>query len=226
MRNSLTLILVAALTSCAVAQTQTDIANWNGFTSGTATGDISGIGITATTSNTSPFIGIVNNRWVSGGSGGWNAGLPLNAADLAIVASDVNVGDFQEFMFAQPLDGFLYIENFDSSSIANITAAGATNLSILTGSSSISYNPTAANAGTLTTSNPTFDGEGDAVLAFTGPVTSIRLDYLSGEEANGVFYTFARELPTSVSTPEPSSMALTLIATLGVASLIRKRRRS
>ena len=203
-------------------------ADWKSYTANTASGEIDGIAILATTSGTSPFIGIVNNRWVSGGSGGWDAnGLELNAADLALVAADVNGGDHQEFSFNQPFEGYLYIENFDSSAVASVTATGATSLSLLTGSASISYTATGADSGNLMTSNPTFDGEGDVVLALEGPVTSVRLDYTAGEEANGVFYTFAQNSPaTAVVTPEPTTVFLALLATLSVAVFRRNRCRN
>ena len=68
-----------------------------------------------------------------------------------------------------------------------MVAGIAPTLSLLAGSAGISLTPGAAGQGTLISSNSTPDGVGDAVLAFSGNVTGIDLDYIGGNGANGVY---------------------------------------
>ena len=192
---------------------------WSSSSGTSGYGNLNGINITAVTSDTSPFIGLELNRFVAAPSGGWNApGYELGFNDSAIVAAEVNANDFQQFVFDTAFSGYLYIENFDSSSVANVTATGATSLSLLTASSSVTYASTSASTGTLSSANSGFDGEGDAILFFEGPTTSVRLDYTGGEQDNGVMYTFA----LNVNNPEPASHWMMLVAGLGVLAGVRK----
>ena len=91
-------------------------------------GSIGGIGIMVRSSETAPIIGLLGNHFGLGEPcGSWDGTMPLDHADLGVVASYVNAGDFQEFLFSSDLnETFFYIENFDSSSIADITIVGAT----------------------------------------------------------------------------------------------------
>ena len=212
--------LFAALTFASSTANAASIATtWTSVAGTTGAGVLNGIDITATSSATSLFVTPLEaNRFIAGG--GWDAvGYELQATDMAIVASEVNAGDSQHFSFSSSFSGLLYIENFDSSSIATVTANGANSLRLLASSPSVSFESSGADSGTLSSSNTLFNGEGDAVIGFFGPVTSITLDYTGGEQANGVMYTFA------INNPEPSSAMLGLMAGLGLLSLVRQRRR-
>ena len=91
----------------------------NSVTPITASGTLDGIGWTATTTATSAFVGI------NLPTGTWDLGttLPVNALFLA--AGDVNAGDTQTFVFEQPVEDIcFFVENFDSSSAANIVTDG------------------------------------------------------------------------------------------------------
>ena len=200
-------------------------ADWHTFTATTAEGTIGDIGVTVRSSSSSPIIGLFGNHFGQGEPcGSWDGTMPLDHADTGVVASYVNAGDFQEFLFSSALnETFFYIENFDSSSIADITIVGASEVALVDASSSISFTSTIGDdgvGGTLATSNPGYDGEGDAVLHIKGEVSSIRIDYTSGEGANGVFYTFAE--PCAV--PEPTSIFVfaTLISIAGIVGFIRR----
>ena len=120
--------------------------------------------------------------------GGWDVGsFDLDPDALALTTTNVNAGDEQSFDFDVPWEGgYFYIENFDSSSLATITVEGGS-IDLLAASPSISYAGTTVSSGVLSTSNDGFDGEGDAVFAIEGDVTSIKISYDGGEGANGIF---------------------------------------
>ena len=180
---------------------------WTSVGTTSATGSVSGVGITATTSSTALFDGTATHRFAqtSVPCGGWDAvGYELDPSAAALTTTWVNGGDFQQFDFDKPwFDGIFYIENFDSSSVAMIMVSGGAKLELLTASSSMSFDP---GTSTLSTSNTSFNGEGDAAFRLSGPVTSIRVDYKQGEQANGIFYTFADGGQTAV--PEPTSVLI------------------
>lgn len=209
--------ILAALSFATAANAGSILTDWTATTATSATGDVDGHLVTVTSSTSAPIMGIVGG--VFAGSN-WEGGDALSNDDLSIVAANVNAGDFQEFNFATPMGGFLYVENFDASSIANITATGATSLSLVSHSPSILFDSTGADTGIMTSANTSYNGEGDAILAFTGPVTSLRLDYTSGDGANGVFYTIAHE-----ACPEPSTACLALLGGLGALATMRRRQR-
>ena len=117
----------------------------------------------------------------------------------------------------------LYIENLDSSSIARVTATGATSLSMVTASESVSFVPTGEGEGVLVSLNSTFNGEGDVVLSFEGEVDSIRLDFIRGEQANGVTYTVTQTVAQAI--PEPATGIMLLMAGWGFLGFRRRRRR-
>lgn len=211
------LLLFAASTSFG-----TTIATWDGYTSSEAEGEIDGIAISASTTGTAPFLGIVNDRFSNIDRGGWDAPFPLPSDALSLVASNVNEGDVQRFSFGEPIDEvLLYIENFDSNSTATIVAFGADDLQLVASSPSIDFDPLTKNAGRLSTDNPTFNGEGDAILLFAGGVTGITVDYERGDGANGVFYGFVLE--EALSVPEPS--AGSMFAILAFVPLVLRKRR-
>jgi hypothetical protein len=188
------------------------------FTNTTAEGLLDGVAWHATTSSEAPFLGINLS------SGTWNVGVSLPPGVLALTASNVNAGDFQEFTFDTAISsGYFYIENFDSSSVANITS-DATTFEMYATSSSITYVPATATSGVLNTSNEGYDGEGDAIFRFTGPLTSLRLDFTDGTGANGVFYGFSQASIVN-SVPEPSSTAFLVIGVTGLALMRRRRSR-
>lgn len=180
-------------------------ADWFGSDATSATGAVAGVGFTATTSSTAPFDGLATHRFAHTDvpCGGWDAeGFELAPEAVALTTTWVNGGDWQQFDFDGAWgDGLFYIENFDSSSRAMIMLEGGGTLELLTASKSVSYD---AATSTLSTSNDSFDGEGDAAFRVHGPVTSIRVDYKAGEQANGIFYTFA----DGRAIPEPASLAV------------------
>ena len=197
--------------------------DWSSYTSATATGVLDGTVITGAAGPNGPFFGIAaDQRFWPLGQGGWDAGFPLSIDTRAIIATNVNAGDWHEFTFASAIDSpSLYIENFDSNSIATITATGSESVSLLSGSPSISFAADTATTGILQTSNPTFNGEGDAIIFLEGPVTGVRIDYSGGDGANGVFYGFAL-VDTSVAAPEPSGRLMLGVA--GLTLLLLRRR--
>ncbi len=196
---------------------------WRGFTDTLAFGDIDGIGISAFSTNSSPFIGLMEGRFSDNPGGGWNAPMPLDPTVNSLVTADVNGGDIQDFLFAVPMDeGLLYIENFDSGSIATITASGAQFLELAAASPSVSFSSTGMDSGRLISANESYNGEGDAVLAFAGSVTNVRINYENGEGANGVFYAFAMESVQSV--PEASTAMYAIIALVFMTTRRRHRR--
>lgn len=217
-------LVLFGFTSIASAGAACGPATWSSHTATSAVGLLDGITISVTSSTTAPIIGLGANRFGVGGPGlcgGWDGTMALGHDAVGVIATQVSAGDYQIFDFSSALsDGLFYIENFDANSIANITAVGATGISLVDYSSSISYASTGADSGTLVTSNMGSNGEGDAVLQFTGDVTSIRIDYTSGGAGNGVFYTFAK--PCAV--PEPTS-ALVMAGLFGIGGLFIKRRR-
>ena len=225
---STTLLLVAMAHSFALGSASPG--NWNLVTSPTtATGTLpNGATVLATSSASAPIVGI-STKWFGSR---WDGSAPLGQDVAGLVVSNVNGGDFQMFTFSSPLlDGTsLYIENFDSSSLATITANGATSISLIDSSPSISFVPAGANSGVLSTSNNGFNGEGDAALQFTGPVSSISVEFQEGEGANGVIYAFAGPeggpVPTAEAVPEPASLAVMtgLFGLGGLVHYLRKRK--
>ena len=206
------------LTTTAIAETT---ATWNGFTEDAATGALDGIPITVTSQGSAPFVGITLSRFAD--TGDWDTDHPLSTDAAALVAADVNGGDTQTFSFSEPIsEGLLYIENFDSNSAATIVATGATTLDLEASSPSISFVSTVPGTGSLSTSNPTFDGEGDVILFFGGDVTEISIAYTAGDAENGVFYGFATADSLQV-VPEPNG-CLIAIALAGAMLSLRTRK--
>lgn len=208
------LTALALLGFCVTANAAITPGTWTSHTATTAVGDVGGITINATNSGSTEFASIHPNRF----GNGWDASYPLGNDALALTTTSVGAGDVQTFTFSSPLlDGTLmYIENFDTSSIAQLTATGATNVSVVS-TSMVSFGN-----GWLTSSNATSDGNGDIILAFEGPVTDITLSYTRGGEGNGVFYTFAE--PHAV--PEPTSaVVMAGLFSLGGLFYVRRRKR-
>lgn len=206
------------LTTAGFAETT---ATWNGFTEDAATGALDGVPITATTEGSAPFVGITLSRFAD--SGDWDTDHPLSTDAAALVAANVNGGDTQTFAFSESIaEGLLYIENFDSNSAATIVATGATTLEVEASSPSISFESTIPGTGVLSTSNPTFDGEGDVILFFGGEVTEISIAYTAGDAENGVFYGLAT--PDSIQVlPEPTGAGIA-VALAGGMMCFRRRR--
>ncbi len=182
---------------------------WTSVESSTlAFGEVDGIRIVATTNEDAPFTEIATHSFTDDSiiCGAWQADeLALDPSVTSLTTTYVNAGDYQQFDFDVPwYNGYFYIENFDASSLAKITVLGGATASLATASTSISYDA-AGSMGVLRSSNTSFDGEGDAVLLFDGPVTSIRVDYEDGVQANGVFYGFAS---MNAAIPEPVSLVV------------------
>lgn len=178
---------------------------WSATSLTTASGSVSGIQFTASTSSTSPFDGTATHRFAHTNipCGGWDAaGYELDPSAAALTTTWVNGGDFQQFDFDEAwLNGLFYVENFDSSSVAMIMVEGGGSLEMVTGSPNISYDGATS---TLSTSNTSYNGEGDAVFRINGAATSIRVDYKEGEGANGIFYSFV----DGQAVPEPTSILI------------------
>ncbi len=148
----------------------------------------------------------------------WQTDAPLAQNTELLGVANANTGDSHTFVFTEPQHNLMmYIENFDSSSEAAITVEGMDlgGVELYAGSPSISLEAMGMSTATLRTANETSDGEGDAILMFMGAVRSVSLDYLSGNGANGVFYTLA--------VPEPTASKLGLLG-LAVALAFRRRR--
>ncbi len=218
MKYALSLLVLAA--SVATANASVTPATWSATTASTASGSLpSGININAI--STAPIVGLSPGQF---GPSQWDGSLPLSPSAVGLtVLAEVNT--FQTFTFDSPLvDGTLfYIENFDSSSLAEINVVGGT-LALVDASPSISLIPgTGTTNDFLQSSNAGFNGEGDAVLQLSGDVTAISIGYHESVGANGVFYTFA-EPAVSQAVPEPSS-AMVMAGLFGLGGLIYVRRR-
>lgn len=216
-------LLLAIAASCSASVG--DTATWTSWEATSAAGMLNGVNITATTNSEAPFVGIAGNHFgaFDGECGSWDGSdeYALDHDVEGLIASNVNKGDYQEFTFSSAFtNGLLYIENFDSRSKANIKVTGATSIALVDASESITFDVKSGNGGVLASSNRGYDGEGDLVLALTGDVTSIRIDYTRGEGANGVFYTFAQACPV----PEPTS-ALVMAGLFGLGGLLYIRRK-
>jgi hypothetical protein len=202
---------------------------WSSVGPTSAVGSVGGIEILATTNAEAAFTDAATHRFTNTNvlCGGWDVvgfEFELPESALALTTTYVNAGDAQQFDFDVPWDGgYFYIENFDSSSIATITVAGG-KLELVAASPSISYAGSSMASGVLSTSNTGFDGEGDAVFAVSGNVTSILVSYEQGEGANGVFYGFAEASANAV--PEPASVVVwgSLLAVIGGVLHWRRRR--
>lgn len=232
-RSRILLAFLAVLaTACGTAfgaASITEVTQWNSWDETSATGTLGDITITASTTTSAHFSGFTGNHFglFDGECGSWDGLMPLTHDDEGVIANYVNGGDYQEFTFSSALtNGLFYVENFDSSSMAMLSATGATSITLVDQSDSISYSSTGASEGKLSTSNPNFNGEGDAVFLLSGDVTSVRLDFTAGEGNNGMIYTFAKqsmmEVPNAV--PEPTSM-LVMAGLFGIGGLFAIRKR-
>lgn len=186
-------ILVAflLLTSAAIAGPLGG--KWIALDERTAQGEVGGVDVTASTNELAPFAILHPGRFAGRA---WDAGdLALSDSTLGLGTTWVNGGDYQQFDFSAPWSGgYFYIENFDSSSQATISVTGGATTSLAAASSSVTYDEA---TGVLTSSNASFDGEGDAVIRLDGDVSSIRIDYSKGEQANGIFYAFGTDAPSA-----------------------------
>lgn len=214
--------LTAFVVFASTASAAVTPATWSSWTATSATGDLGGITVTASSSAGAPIVGIVAGQFGSQ----WDGSAPLGPAALGVTVSNVNGGDSQTFSFSSPLlDGtIMYIENFDSSSVAEIDFVGATSYSLIDASPSITFDNIGPGQGSLMTSNAGYNGEGDAAILLNGPVTEITINYSNGVGANGVFYTFAA--PDAQAVPEPASALIMagLFGLGGTVICIRKKR--
>lgn len=221
--------LTSVLLTCSVAYGTADLTpgTWDKVNSPTsATGSVDGIVVTASTNADAPFTDFATHSFADPTipCGTWDAGAFFLDPDvLSLTTTNVNAGDYQQFDFNAPWsNGYFYIENFDASSAAKVTVTGGGDAELVAQSASISYTSTMPGMGILSSSNTGYNGEGDLVLKLNGPVTSIRLDYTSGEGANGVFYGFATG-PAAGVIPEPTSL-LVWFSLLGLVFAVNRRR--
>jgi len=195
---------------------------WTGQSSNLAFGSLDGVSLSATSSGGAEFAGIVPNAHFTGRN--WQGGLLVPEETDSLVAVPVNAGTTHSFEFATPIEeAMLLIENFDSSSVARISAGGDAFIELISASESISFSSLADGIGVLQTSNPTFNGEGDAVILFSGEVTGLTLEYSAGDGANGVFYGFAKG--TAQAVPEPATSMLGRFAVALIPLAYRRRRK-
>ena len=203
------LVLMASVATANAAVTP---AIWTTTTASSAHGCLTCSGININAISTAPIVGLSPGQF---GPSLWDGAMPLSADSVGLtVLAEVNT--YQTFTFDSPLvDGTLfYIENFDSSSLAEVNVVGGT-ASLVDASASISWD-----GNFLSTTNAGFNGEGDAVLMLSGDVTAISIGYHESVGANGVFYTFAE--PCAV--PEPSSV-MVMAGLFGFGGLVYVRRR-
>lgn len=217
MKYALSLLVLAA--SVATAEAAVSPAIWATDTASSAHGCLTCSGINITATSTAPIVGLSPGQF---GPSLWDGSMPLTAADVGLtVLAQVNT--YQTFTFDSPLVGgtLMYIENFDSNSLAELNVVGGT-ATLVDASPSIGFAAGAAANGNdlLSTTNGSFNGEGDAVLMLSGGVTAVSIGYLQSDGANGVFYTFAE--PCAV--PEPTS-AMVMAGLFGIGGLIYVRRR-
>lgn len=218
MHRGITAIIFAAIIGN--MGTASESAIWTGQSSSLAFGSLGGITFSATASDEAPFMNFYHDRF-TGDS--WQGGLEVPVDARSLLAQPVGANAKHVFRFSDPVEeGLLLIENFDSSSVASVAVSGKdATIELISASDSIAFLADSDAAGSLSTTNPTFDGEGDAVLLFSGAVTDLELNYLRGDGANGVFYGFAT--PTAQSVPEPTfGICIPAFALLG---LIRRTRR-
>gem|GEM_PF-2623738 len=219
MNSKLMLATLAIVSCCFSVQAAVTPGTWGTYTTTTAMGTVDGIAVNATTTSSSPIVGLSNKHLGKH----WDAAYPLNDSVLALTVAQNNSGDTITFSFGSALqDGtLLYIENFDSNSAATINAAGATNIAVLS-TSMVNYVATNGSMGTLASTNSGYDGNGDIALVLDGGVTSVTLDYTGGDGANGVFYAFAAPEPQAI--PEPTSM-LVMAGLFGLGGALSYYRR-
>ena len=131
LRTKQLLLAIWTLVSCsgmAIASV-TEVAHWNSWEETSATATLGDITITAATTTNAYFSGFTGNHFgaFDGECGSWDGHMPLTHDDQGVIANYVNAGDYQEFTFSSALtDGLFYVENFDSSSMAMLSATGAT----------------------------------------------------------------------------------------------------
>lgn len=207
--------LVVALTACAFACAETSV-DWTSVDARSAVGTLKGSVVVVATSEESLFAETFRTL----GAADWQADIPAPDGIEMLGVGDANEGDTHTFVFTEPMtDVMMFIENFDSSSGATISFEGSElgGISLMSGSPSMTFEAIDTTSGMLETSNATSDGEGDAILKFTGDIRSISFDYASGDGSNGVFYTFA--------VPEPSAALPLIIGLLLLVPLRRPGRR-
>ena len=225
--GSIFVALFVALFGTASIASVGETVRWQSWDATSATGTLGEITISAATNAEAAFVGFANNHFAvfDGDCGEWDGtmGMGLSHDDMGLVTSYVNGGDSQEFTFSSPLtDGFFFLENFDSGSKAMMTVTGATSITVLDKSKNFSYEVVGENMVNLSTSNTGYDGEGDAKFLLGGDVTAVSIDFKAGEGANGILYTFAKQMePNPV--PEPTSLVGLIFGLVAVAAVRRKQ---
>lgn len=211
---------VLSLAVCGVVQADMIPVEWKSAEMRSAVGSLMGSIVTATTSEDAGF----TERFQPFSVDNWQADMALPNDTELLGVGNANAGDSQTFVIEEPLmDVVMYIENFDSNSVATISVEGTglDGIDLATSSPSITLEDVTMASGSLLTANMTSDGEGDAVLKFMGSIRSISLDYTAGDGANGVFYTLA--MPMSQAVPEPANSWSVLLALLSFLAVIRRR---
>ena len=220
--TSKSFLFVLPFMLCASAHADMISVDWKSADMRSAVGTLMGSLVTVTTSEDAEFTELFQPF----NQDNWQAEMPLPDDTNLLGVGNANAGDSQTFVIEEPLtDVLMYIENFDSNSVAVISVEGSSldGIDLLTGSPSITLEDISMDSGSLLTANMTSDGEGDAILQFFGSIRSISLDYSAGDGANGVFYTLA--MPMTQAVPEPS-MQLSLLLGLGfVLSAWRRSRK-
>lgn len=213
LRSAIPTLLLIATVAPQPAAAQTTFTDWTYISSTTVTGALQGRTITGAIRSGGYFDAIYTNRFTdSTGSG-------VESIDLRFVEA----GSDHIFDFSSPFNILrFYVDNFDSNSEAVITAAGATSISLVSASPSMSFTPSTGSTGVLDTTNTSFNGEGQAVLEITGNIQSVRMQYTSGHGDNGISYTFSAQ-DAGAAVPEPSAMFL-FVPALALVAVLRQKR--
>lgn len=213
LRALIAAVLLITTVAAQPARAQTSVTDWTYVSSTLASGVLQGRTITGTIHSGGNFHAVFTGRFTD------SLGSSAESIDLI----PVEAGSDHIFSFSSPFTKVrFYVDNFDSNSEATITAAGATAITLVTASSSMSFTPLTGSTGLLDTTNTSFNGEGQAILEITGDVQSVRMQYSSGHGANGISYTFSAQDTASV-VPEPSA-ALLFVPAVGLVALLRRRR--
>lgn len=167
----------------------TVVIDWLEITPASATGTIGDIRVRAETTPNAPFVQAIENGF---SRPNWNADFELAPEVAALVTKSANAGEVQTFQFDPPIvDPLFYIENLDSHTEALLTVENAVIELISRSPSVVVKQRDDFSKAVVSSSNQSFDGEGDLILRLVGEVSSVRMAYYRGIGDNGVLYGFA-----------------------------------
>lgn len=199
-------------------QAGTIFIDWQEINASSATGTIGDIRVRAETAANAPFVQGLANGFAAPN---WDAEFELAPEAVALVTSHVNAGEVQSFQFEPAIvDAFFYIENLDSHTEALVTADDGI-IELVSSSPSIEVTQRDdLSTVVISSSNQSFDGEGDLILRLVGEVTVVRMAYYRGIGDNGVLYGFAIQ-----NVPESFKLQNLAFFMLPVVRLMSRRHR-